>query len=244
MYFRHFYSKYRGHHIRLRGKKQLCVLKLKHKVSKKLPLAYGRKYATLACMPIHTAVATPSINWFANPDPNHLVHFYPFDDVLLVSLADYIASGLEAGDTCIAIATSAHLIELNAALREKGIDVGRAIDNDQYLMCDADTTLSEFMADDLPDHTKFMNCIGRIISLAGGRGKPIRAFGEMVAILWESGNLEGLLQLEKYWHGLVTDKSFSLYCAYPDALFSSSPQHQNVINKICNCHSVAVGVAI
>ncbi len=180
------------------------------------------------------------LSWFDEPEPNHLVHFYPFDDVLLASLAEYFYKGLSTGETCIAIATPSHLVSLNAALRAKGLHLTEAIESNQYIMLDASNTLSNFMVNEQPEYERFLECIGRTITLASGRGKPVRAFGEMVAILWERNNLAGLLQLEKYWHGLVNEQSFSLYCAYPKTLFDRSSSHKEAIDKICDCHSLAV----
>ena len=181
--------------------------------------------------------------WFTKPDPSHLVHFYPFDKELLDSLAEYFSNGLESGDTCIAIATPSHLASLNATLRSKGIDINAGIDAGQYIMLDANEALASFMHNEKPDYERFITSIGRVIQLAAGRDKPIRAFGEMVAILWEKGNLPGLLQLEEYWHTLVAEQSFSLYCAYPETYFDATPSNQTAMNKICSCHSMTIGIS-
>lgn len=181
--------------------------------------------------------------WFSSPETNHAVHFYPFDGALLSSLVEYFRTGLKRGDTCIAVATPNHLMSLNTALRADGIDVLEAIENGQYVVFDDASTLSKFMTNGLPDYQQFLKSVGRIISLASGRGKPIRAFGEMVAILWEEGNLEGVIKLEEYWHDLVKEHSFSLYCAYPDARFNKSSRHKEAMNRICGCHSQAISTA-
>jgi hypothetical protein len=189
----------------------------------------------------HTNLQTNmSRTWLAEPQSDHRVHFYALDDVLLASLTEYFYEGLLAGETCIAIATPSHLASLNAKLRAKGVDLTAAIESNQYIMLDASTTLSDFMVNDLPEYESFLKCIGRTMSLAAGRGRQIRAFGEMVSILWERNNLSGLLQLEKYWHGLVNEKAFSLYCAYPKTLFGRSNSHKKAIDKICNCHTFAL----
>lgn len=184
---------------------------------------------------------SPKSKWFSNPQSNHAVHFYPFDKELLVSLVEYFSAGLTQGDTCIAIATPSHLASLNAALRAKNIDLSDAIKKGQYIMLDADDTLASFMESGLPDYKRFLKSIGRMIYLAAGSEKPIRAFGEMVALLWEKGNQTGMIKLEEYWHDLVKNHSFSLYCAYPETLFDSSNGHKEAIDKICSCHALAVG---
>lgn len=171
------------------------------------------------------------------------MHFYPFDKDLLAALVEYFSVGLKVGDTCIAIATPQHMVSLNAALRANGIDVLGAVKRGQYVMYDASETLERFMVRGLPDQQRFLKSIGRMIYLTAGKGKPVRAFGEMVTLLWKDNNLDGLLQLEEYWHNLVQDHPFSLYCAYPEKVFDKSAPHRAAINKICACHSRALNPA-
>lgn len=174
--------------------------------------------------------------------PNHAVHFYAADEVLLNSLVEYFGTGLERGYTCIAITTPEHSIGLNAALRTNHIDILTAINEGQYLMFDAGDILDTFTPGGRLDYRHFLASIGRMVSLASGRGKPIRVFGEMVSLLWEKNNQRGAIQLEKYWHDFIDDHSLSLYCAYPKALFNGSQAHQGALAKICDWHSLVIGL--
>ena len=180
------------------------------------------------------------MSWFDTPQSNHAVHFYPLDNHLLESLVDYFSTGLNRGETCIAIATPNHLVSLNAELRARDINISEAIESGQYMMFDAAETLTSFMDNGLPDYHQFIELVGRIIQLSSERGKPIRAFGEMVSLLWEQGNQAGVIRLEEYWHDLVAKHDFSLYCAYPESLFDDSTTHKEAFDKICSCHSLAL----
>jgi PAS domain S-box-containing protein len=71
------------------------------------------------------------------------------------------------------------------------------------------------MVDGLPDPQRFLEIIGSIIRQAGERRLRVRAFGEMVALLWEEGNQAGAIHLEELWNDLARIHSFSLFCAYP-----------------------------
>lgn len=44
----------------------------------------------------------------------------------------------------------------------------------------------------------------------------VRAYGEMVALLWDEGNATGALRLEELWDELQRETEFSLLCAYPE----------------------------
>jgi hypothetical protein len=47
--------------------------------------------------------------------------------------------------------------------------------------------------------------------------RRVRAYGEMVALLWAEGNVNGAIQLEKLWNDMGKIRDFSLFCAYPQA---------------------------
>jgi hypothetical protein len=44
----------------------------------------------------------------------------------------------------------------------------------------------------------------------------------MVAVLWRQGFYGATVQLEKLWHQMQTQHSFSLFCAYPKSGFTQS----------------------
>ena len=72
-------------------------------------------------------------------------------------------------------------------------------------------------------------------SVAGER-RRIAAFGEMVNILWATGNYDAALRLEQLWNRLAEEQSFSLLCAYPIAGFNST-KHTDAFLQICAEHS-------
>jgi len=55
------------------------------------------------------------------------------------------------------------------------------------------------------------------VRLRAARAKfPIvRAFGEMVAVLWERDQREAAIELEELWNELLGHHPFSLMCGYP-----------------------------
>ena len=56
--------------------------------------------------------------------------------------------------------------------------------------------------------------IGTLIRRAGAGGRPVRAFGEMVALLWDDGLVNAAVQLEAMWDELGRRHPFSLFCGY------------------------------
>jgi hypothetical protein len=69
--------------------------------------------------------------------------------------------------------------------------------------------------------------------MAGGR--PVRAFGEMVAHLWNDGLITAAVELEQLWNGLGREVPFSLFCAYAmDAMHDGG---HAAVNEVCRLHT-------
>ena len=168
----------------------------------------------------------------------HLVQIYEDDDAFLDSLEGFIAGGIMAGDGVVVIATPPHAAALNTRLTRRGIDVASAIEADQFLLLDAEDTLSQFMINDWPDDLLFRELVTRLLQRAKGEGRRVRAFGEMVALLWAQGNNGATVRLEHLWHRLCDEQSFSLFCAYPSSGFTQDASAS--IKEICDTHSRVV----
>ena len=63
----------------------------------------------------------------------------------------------------------------------------------------------------------------------------MRAFGEMVALLWELGDVAGALELEERWNRLQDEMPFELLCAYPTSALGDA--RLGDVSDICAAHS-------
>jgi hypothetical protein len=169
---------------------------------------------------------------------DHVVQIYETDEIFLNTLENFAADGLAADESVIIIGTSIHLGEINQRLIKKGYDVDELIASHRYFPLDAFVTLSRFMVNDWPDEDLFQECINSVIMQSTKRGRKVRAFGEMVAILWAEGKNGATVRLENLWNELHAKKNFSLYCAYPKSGFTQNLYES--VNHICNAHSKIV----
>ena len=112
------------------------------------------------------------------------------------------------------------------------------IARDRYIAVEAKETLSKFMVNDLPDKKRFDNYISFIFKRAQKNGGKIRAFGEMVSLLWEQGLKDATIQLENLWNQLHQKNQFSLFCAYPKTGFAHT--EHNCVNTVCSTHSKVI----
>lgn len=168
--------------------------------------------------------------------PEHVVQFYETDVFLLNAMSDYIGTALRAGDVAIVFAPEARLEALDARLRADGLDVTTARARRQYVTVDAATALSRFMVDGLPEPGRFAEVVRDTIASAADGGRPVRIFGEMVALLVAEGNHAATIRLEELWNDLQRTYPFTLSCAYPMDRLSGEP-YADLFGDICAEHS-------
>jgi signal transduction histidine kinase len=174
----------------------------------------------------------------SNPRALHTVQFYENDRFLAASVADFLAEGLINGEPVVVIATALHREAFSIRLKSKGLDIEHAFRIGQLMMLDARETLNGFMIEGVPDAARFKIAIGRVIetSLSSGARTVVRAYGEMVDLLWKDGNTDGAIRLEELWNDLAASYSFSLLCAYAMGNFYKE-SHAADFQRICHAHS-------
>ena len=178
----------------------------------------------------------PHLDWRAMNPRDHFVQFYETENNLMASVTGFIASGLNSGEECIVIATEDHRVRLNGALADLGIDVNAVLESGLNISIDAALALTWFMHDGSPDPKRFQESVGKTVIRAASTGRPVRAFGEMVALLWSAGNHAGAIRLEELWHDLSESHAFALFCAYPMQGFDCET-HSVPFSSICSSHS-------
>src|SRR5687768_15397313 len=144
----------------------------------------------------------PRSDWSETSDDDHFVQFYESDGFLLNSLGGFIGSAINNGLPAIVVATKVHRDGLDELMRANSVDVAQAIASGKYVALDAAETLSKFMIDGVPEPGRFHEVIGNVISSVTDSRSRVRAFGEMVALLWAEGNQDGALRLEELWNDL------------------------------------------
>jgi PAS domain S-box-containing protein len=167
---------------------------------------------------------------------DHLVHFYEEDQSLIDSVAAFIGAALGAGEGAIVIATRAHREAIADKLIGQGVDLRTLVHRRQYVELDAAQTLNQFMVDGSPDEERFRAVVGNVIETTGKGRRGLRAFGEMVALLWADRNGAAALRLEELWNELARTQSFCLLCAYPLNAFANAADREQ-FEHICQAHS-------
>jgi hypothetical protein len=145
----------------------------------------------------------------------HAVRFYEDDMSLCRIVSGFIAEGFQAGQPALVIASAAHNECILDNLRASGVDVAALQQNKALLMLDAREMLDLFMEDGLPDPQRFLKAATAALDrISAGPNVTIRAFGEMVDLLWKDGQSAASIKLEMLWNMLAGSHDFSLLCGY------------------------------
>lgn len=165
----------------------------------------------------------------------HAVRFYKDAKSLCALVSSFLTVGFVASHPAVVIATPEHRNGILEHLRWGGVDpVGLQTDGGLILL-DAQDTLDEFMRDGMPNASLFTALMEPTLhSIAQKHPElPIRAYGEMVDVLWKQGRTVAATRLEMLWNDLARRHRFSLLCGYAMGNFYKDA----AVEEICSHHT-------
>jgi signal transduction histidine kinase len=172
---------------------------------------------------------------------HHAVQFYHGDEFLARVVARFIGEGLRAGAPAIVVASAAHRRAISAELDAAGCDVDAAIAGGRILLFDARELLTSFLVDGKPDEGLFQRHVGAAVerTLRAFPRARLRAYGEMVDLLWSEGAREAALELEELWNRLAETHPFTLLCSYALDRFPAGGDGDS-FDRVCAIHTRVV----
>jgi len=171
----------------------------------------------------------------------HGVQFYNDSDNLCRIVGDFIGEGLEQSNLAVVIATPDHTTRIESCLRHRGADVDALKSQGHLVTLEANETLELFMADGMPNPGAFRRTLKQILTdvRRGREHCTIRAYGEMVDLLWKEGREAAAIRLETLWNQLGSTHDFALLCGYSmgnfykgAALDGIKSRHSHVVNDV------------
>jgi hypothetical protein len=134
---------------------------------------------------------------------DHVVQLYGEDNQPLAkNVSRYLAEGMRRLDGLLVIAIPEHAQVIARHLAQ-------------------DDARARILVNGWPDEALFDAVISeamREVRARSGSGR-VRAFGEMVGLLWSESRSEEAELLEALWNALLAGSDYSLYCAYRIDLF-------------------------
>ena len=164
----------------------------------------------------------------------HAVRFYEDDRSLCRIVSGFVMEGLALEQPALVIATQPHADAIVKNLTDAAVDVEQLRKDGELLLLDARQTLATFIVNGQPDPCFFKASATRALEqLARGRSKTIRAYGEMVDVLWKDGMSGAAIKLEMLWNRLANTHDFSLLCGYAMGQFYKDA----TVDDVCRHHT-------
>jgi hypothetical protein len=165
----------------------------------------------------------------------HFAQLYQSDGELTENVGSYVAEGLRGGEAAVLIATPEHLELFSHRLGRLGFETPSLLASGRLIFCDAAGTLSRFMRRRWPDAHLFEATVKRVIGHRKGLqpGYGLRAYGEMVGILWKTRQFAAAARLEQLWNRLLGKSCFSLNCAYDIDVFGTDLPLASLDHVLC-----------
>ena len=165
-----------------------------------------------------------STNFLENPHPRgHLVQLYEGDEQRLTrNVCNYLWEGLKRGEGLVVISTPEHRDEFMRQLQVWG-DPDEAVQAGRLILLDAQQTLDRFVVEGQPNWERFQSTMLPVLrQLRAAAGyKGLRAYGEMVGLLWKADKFPEAIVVEEFWNKLLISNDFQLFCAYPIDIFGT-----------------------
>jgi hypothetical protein len=165
----------------------------------------------------------------------HAVRFYDSEKSLAHIVAEFFCDQLAAGQPAIVVASPAQRAAIVRELVARGVDVVRLQRSGDFILLDAEETLTVFMRNGKPDAERFTARMYEVIRTAR-RGRiacTLRIYGQMVDILWQNGQHDAAIRLEVLWNQLANTEAFSLLCGYAMGHFYKDAN----FDEICRQHT-------
>jgi two-component system chemotaxis response regulator CheY len=163
---------------------------------------------------------------------HHEVCFFASEEAWPAAVTPFVAEGLARGGLAFATATPSHGARLRAALAEHGFDVAELERSGQLVVGDAQQFADVItLPSGALDVETCRMAVGQSLeqALQTAAGRPVYCYGEPSSVLWQRGNREAAVQMERLWNELPQTSRVSALCAYhADAEAAAAPPYADV----------------
>jgi MEDS: MEthanogen/methylotroph, DcmR Sensory domain len=165
----------------------------------------------------------------------HAVRFYEDAQSLARMVATFVAEGFIGGLPAVIVATPEHRDAIIDKLNAMSFDLSHLKRRGDLIVLDARDMLDSFMIDGMPNAEQFEAAMLPVIDKACRKRQDcvIRAYGEMVDVLWKDGFEAAAVRLEMLWNQLANTRQFSLLCGYSMGNFYKAA----AFDAICHQHT-------
>jgi DNA-binding NarL/FixJ family response regulator len=149
---------------------------------------------------------------------SHHAGVYATDASLEGDYEAFAAAALMTGKAVLAAMHPDRQQEVQRRLKQRGIDIDRAIAEDRYMPLNVAEALPLMMADGLPDASLMWAIIVPLLARAAratrSNAPVLAAFGDCAQTLWNAGEPSAAILLEQYWDEIAKTVNLDLLCGY------------------------------
>jgi len=172
------------------------------------------------------------------PQPHgHLVQIYDQrrEDSLIRNATRYFAEGLRKGEGLLVIARARQ----HEAFRKQTEGCEQAIREGRAAFFDSREMLGRLITGGRLEWSRFESVVGTALETVRPRGDDppgVRAYGDIVDILWNARQYSVAIRLEQFWNKLRTRSRLSLFCGYSMDIFAAD-LHLLPLDGVLSSHS-------
>ncbi len=148
----------------------------------------------------------------------HEAEYYQNDRDFQASLLACVSTALNGGDAAIVLITGQHQQALSRGLQAMGVATEEVLRSGRLQLVDADTIISGYMGDELPDETRSRAEVRQLVESSEkarvGEHSRVCVFGECASLLYAKGKGKVVLQLERIWGDMSKTHRMYLRCWY------------------------------
>jgi MEDS: MEthanogen/methylotroph, DcmR Sensory domain len=174
---------------------------------------------------------------------DHIVQLYQDQEFLNRAVCRYARAGLANGEGVMLFPTISHWNAFRPRLEAEGVDVQAAQERGQLTVVDADEILPRLMRGAMPDPPVFRRVFAEVVAQAhaGGSYQKVRAWGEMVNLLWERGDVAASMNLEDLFDQLNKIVDIVMFCSFLMDNFDGDV-HEHMLPRLGTNHSHLIPV--
>jgi hypothetical protein len=174
---------------------------------------------------------------------DHLSHFYDDESDLTTTVATFLEPAFSERLAILAIGTAPHLAAIEERFRSHGHDLESARAAGQYVAIDAEQSLPDLLVDGVPSKERFDQLVGERIAALSKTHGGVRAFGELVNLLWRDGRRQAALRLEELWNDALGYHPCSVVCGYSMSSFGDLFEKPG-LPAVINAHTRVSGLRL
>lgn len=171
---------------------------------------------------------------------HHDVQIYSERHELAARVADFLTEGFERGDGCLVLATAESVRAVAPLLAGCGLPVETLQAQRRLALGDAEQIVDEICAEAEPSAAALEAVVVRLTDELDAPSGRIRAYGELVDVLWHRGARAESERLEEHWNRLLERRRIDLLCGYHADDPFARDLHLDLVPRVCRTHEAVM----